>query len=155
MEILLQRKYPKNTYTIGKISIDGSTPICDALEDKDRGLTQSMPTSEIYKKKCYGSTAIPRGRYRINMNTVSPKFKNRKWAIPYGGIIPRLEGVPAFDGVLIHPGNTPADTYGCILPGWNTVKGKVMNSTKAFDMLMKDYFLPAKARNEEIWITIV
>ena len=153
MELYLHRKYPRANYTIGKLSIDGIY-ICDTIEDTDRGLNQSMTYLEIAKKKVYGKTAIPKGRYRIDMNTVSPKFKYRAWAKPYGGKLPRLMGVTGFEGVLIHVGNTEAESLGCVLVGWNTVKGKVTNSTKAFKMIMDNYLLPAKERKEEIWITI-
>lgn len=71
------------------------------------------------------------------MNTVSPKFKDRVWAKPYGGKLPRLENVPGYEGVLIHVGNKPADTLGCILVGQNKVKGQVINSTATFNKLME------------------
>ena len=62
--------------------------------------------------------------------------------------------MPAFDGVLIHPGNTQADTLGCILPGENKVKGKVVNSAMAFYRLMDAHLLPAYRRGEKITIEI-
>lgn len=126
----------------------------DTLEDKDRGIIQSMPTTEIYKRKVYGSTAIGAGRYKIRMDIISPKFKKRSWAAPYGGRLPRLEDVPGFDGILIHVGNSPADTNGCVLIGYNRVKGKVVDSAKAFKALMDNYLVPAAQRGEEIWITV-
>lgn len=149
MKILLKRVAKLPTYTIGRIYIDDQY-ICDAIEDCDRNLNQNMSLAEIQKKKVYGETAIPTGTYKVTMNVVSPKFQNRSWAKPYGGKIPRLIGVPGFDGVLIHPGNTAQDSLGCILPGENKVKGKVVNSTIAFNKIM-GILLNAK---DEITITI-
>ena len=50
MNILVKRIAKRTTYTIGKLYIDGKY-FCDTIEDKDRGLTQNMPLSEIKKKK--------------------------------------------------------------------------------------------------------
>ena len=101
MELKVKRKAFEKDYTIGKLYIDG-VAYCDTLEDCDRGLTQDMPLEEIQAKKVYGKTAIPTGTYEIDMNTVSPKFKDRSWAKPYGGKLPRLVNVPGYEGVLIH-----------------------------------------------------
>ena len=120
IEILVKRIAKKPNYTIGKLFINGVF-FANTLEDTDRGLTQSMSEDEIKKKKIYGQTAIPTGTYKVDMNTVSPKFKNRSWAKPYDGKLPRLVNVPGFDGVLTHPGNLPQDTLGCLLVGKNDV----------------------------------
>lgn len=148
MKLLLKRIARKDTYTIGKLYIDDEY-ICDTLEDPDRGLNQCMSIDQINKTKVYGNTAIPTGSYSINMNIVSPKFKNRSWAKPWNGKLPRLEDVPGYEGVLIHVGNTSKDTLGCILVGENKVKGQVINSTNTFNKLMK---LLTKQKN--ITITI-
>ena len=89
MKLLLDRIYKGPNYTIGKLYINGVYE-CDTLEDVDRGLTSQMSLDEIKSKKIYGNTAIPTGTYIVNMNTVSPKFKDRIWAKPYNGILPRL-----------------------------------------------------------------
>lgn len=136
MELLLKRIAKKSTYTIGKLYIDGEY-FADTLEDKDRGLTQDMDLEDILRIKVYGETAIPTGTYRIDMNTISPKFKDRSWAKPYKGKIPRLLDVPGFDGVLLHPGNTANDSLGCVLVGNNTQVGKVLNSQAVFKRLMQ------------------
>lgn len=135
MKLLLKRIAKRDTYTIGKLYIDGKY-FADTLEDPDRGLTNSMSREQIAKIKVYGETAIPTGTYNIDMNTVSAKFKNRSWASPYKGKIPRLQNVPGYEGVLIHPGTTSKDTLGCILVGKNTSKGMITQSQATFHQLI-------------------
>lgn len=153
MELKIDRRYKGTEYTIGSLYVNGSY-FCDTLEDTDRGINSSMNLVEITKKKIYGKTAIPKGTYNVDMTTVSPKFKNRSWAKPYGGKVPRLLSVPGFDGVLIHPGNTASDTSGCILVGKNTIVGRVTDSTVTFHNLIKK-LLEARTKGEDISITIV
>ncbi len=136
MNLLIKRIAKKDTYTIGKLYIDGIY-FSDTLEDRDRNLNQSMSKDQIAKIKVYGETAIPTGTYNINMNIISQKFKDRSWAKPFGGKIPRLENVPGYSGVLIHPGSTVKDTLGCILVGKNTVKGMLTKSQITFKELMQ------------------
>ena len=135
LNLTLKRIAKQPTYTIGRLFINGEY-FCDTIEDCDRGLTSDMTTEDILKRKVYGQTAIPTGVYKINMDIVSPKFKNRIWARPWDGKLPRLTNVKGFDGVLIHVGNTAEDSLGCILVGLNKVKGKVINSTATFNKLM-------------------
>lgn len=153
MNIIVERAWKKDTYTIGKLIIDGKR-ICETIEDKDRGLTDNMSVDEIKKKKVYGETAIPAGTYTISMAVISPKFKSRAWAKKYGGIVPRILNVKGFDGVLLHPMNTAKDSYGCIGMGRNTAVGKVTNSTYWFYYIMDNYLIPAKNRKEVIQLTI-
>ena len=112
-----------------------------------------MTIEEIKKKKVYGQTAIPYGTYEVNMNVVSPKFKDRSWAKPYDGKLPRLMNVPGYEGVLIHVGNKPEDTLGCLLVGQNKIKGQVVNSTATFHELMEK-LTEAHEIGEKISITI-
>ena len=153
MELKIKRKAFEKDYTIGKLYIDG-VAFCDTLEDCDRGLTQEMPLEEIKAKKVYGKTAIPTGTYDIDMNTISPKFKDRSWAKPYGGKIPRLVNVPGFDGILVHPFNNASESLGCIGCGKNSIKGMITDSTRTFHTLMSKFLLPAKVKGERITITI-
>ena len=154
MELTLERRWTKADYTIGAFFVDGVRHH-ETLEPTDRGLTQDMPISKIRRIKVYGKTAIPKGRYKVDMNTVSPRFKNRIWAKKYNGIVPRLLSVPCWSGELIHPGNTVEDTLSCILVGQNKIKGGLVRSQETYMRLMDDYLWPAKLRDEEIWITIV
>lgn len=150
MELLVQRRYKGAKYTIGTLFINGEK-FCDTLEDVDRGLSCELPEAENIRRKIAGETAIPAGTYHVAMDIVSTKFRYKSWAQPYKGKLPRLLSVPAFSGVLIHPGNTQADTEGCILVGQNKEVGKVINSQATFHKLM-DVLLKAK---EEITITIL
>lgn len=131
MKLELIRRYRKSGYTIGSLLVDG-VKFCDTLEPTDRGLTSSMTLQEIKAKKVKGKTAIPTGVYHIDMDTVSTRFKTKAWARANNGIVPRLQGVKGFVGVLIHVGNSVADTEGCILVGRNTEVGKVTQSVKAY-----------------------
>lgn len=152
MELLLSRDYKKDNYTIGRLYINNKL-FSNTIEDRDRGLSSSMNELQIKSLKVYGETAIPIGTYEIDMNTISPKFKDKSWAKPYGGKIPRLLNVKGFSGVLIHPGNTSKDSLGCVLIGLNTKVGIVTNSTEYFHKLMKE-LLEAKLKGEKITITI-
>lgn len=153
MILKLDRKYLKERYTIGALFVDGRY-FCDTIEDRDRGLDASMPLNKIRRAKVDGETAIPRGNYLIDMDTVSTRFKGRAWAIPYGGKPPRIIAVPCFSGVLVHPGNDEGNTSGCVIVGENRVRGKVVNSVSCFRRLMDEFLVPAHERGEEIRIEI-
>lgn len=156
MELKVKRIFTCNSYTIGKLYIDGEY-FCDTIEDTDRGLTSDMTEEEIKEKKVYGETAIPLGTYNITMNVKSPKYSNfnkYKWAKPYDGYLPRLENVKGFEGILIHLGNSASSSSGCLLVGYNTIKGRLTSSTVAFQKLMDNYLWKAKENNEQITITI-
>lgn len=101
-------------------------------------------------------TAIPYGTYEITMDIQSPKYSNftkYPWSREFDGYLPRLRDVPHFEGILIHVGNKAEHSSGCILVGENKVKGQVLNSTKTFQRLMREYFIPAK--NEKITLEII
>ncbi len=134
MDLLLRRIARRETYTIGKLYIDG-VYFCDTIEDKDRGLRQELPASVNAAKKRKGVTAIPTGRYQVILNIKSPKFSKKKAYEFCDGYLPRLLNVPAFDGILIHIGNKAEDSEGCILVGKNTVVGMVTESTVTFKKL--------------------
>lgn len=153
MKITIDRKWKKDTYTIGRLYVNGIL-FCNTLEDKDRGLKQTDSLTSIRSKKIYGETAIPTGVYKIDMETASPKYSAVKWYKDLcKGKMPRLKNVPGFEGVLIHPGNTALDTLGCILVGKNTVVGKLTESKDVFAKLYKQ-MKAAYDKKEEIIIEI-
>nr|DAG03486.1 MAG TPA: hypothetical protein [Ackermannviridae sp. ctUml7] len=134
MLLEVKRLYKKDTYTIGVLMVDGEK-FSDTLEDKVRDLKS--------EKKVYGETAIPAGKYKVVMS-MSSKFKR---------VMPYLEKVPQFTGIMIHPGNTIKDTLGCILVGENKKKGQLVNSRKYSDELNKR-INEAIERKEQVWIEV-
>lgn len=153
MEVKLKRIARKPTYTIGRVFVNGAR-FCDSVEDRDRGLQQSMTPAEIVSIKVPGETAIPAGRYRIDMDTYSSRYGGVQFYKDLcGGCLPRLVNVPGYAGVLIHAGNTAADSAGCIIVGENKAVGMVLNSRVTLTKLY-NAMKAAHAAGEEIWITI-
>ena len=115
MRLELHRRKRTDTATFGELFVDGVFE-CLTLEDVVRA----------DGVKVWDATAIPAGTYKVILN-MSPRFKR---------IMPRLLGVPMFDGILIHKGNRSAETHGCILVG-TTIAGPdlLTHSTEAFDKL--------------------
>lgn len=149
MELELKRIAKRDTYTIGHLYVDG-VRFCDTLEDADRGLDQKMSLAVLKARKRKGITAIPTGRYRVTLGVKSPKYSKRPQYDFCEGYVPRLINVPAYDGILIHIGNYPQDTEGCILVGRNTKVGAVLQSTETF----KKLYATLKKSTENIYITI-
>lgn len=148
MEIEIERRWKRPGYTIGVVGVDGKrlgdgARWCSSLEDTDRGLSQGMGEAETRRRKVAGRTAIPTGRYGVRV-TYSPRFGKR---------LPLVEGVPGFEGVRIHAGNTAADTAGCILLGENTARGKVLNS-RYWTGRMQALIEAAEKKGERVWIEI-
>lgn len=146
MKLLLQTIAERTGYTIGRLYVDGAY-FCDTLEPQVRDLSKAM--------KIPGKTAIPAGTYTILMNVFSSRFGYQSFYLTYanGGKLPRLYRVPQFEGVLIHCGNTAADTEGCILVGKNKEVGKVLDSRLTFRRLYEK-LMEAYRRNEVITITV-
>jgi hypothetical protein len=101
--------------TIGELLVNGEHE-CFTLEDVVR-----PPDAP----KVFGETAIPYGIYSVVI-TYSPHFQRD---------LPLLVGVPQFEGVRIHPGNTAADTEGCLLVGVGRGNATITGSRVAFEAL--------------------
>ena len=128
LHLTLIRKWKKSDYTIGQL-FAGGRMICNTVEDADRNLNMYMSEKEINKIKIAGETAIPVGTYKLAV-TQSPRFGRK----------------------LIEVLNE--DSAGCILPGNNTEKGKVTNSTK-FEELLTSMVDGAISNGEEAYLTII
>jgi hypothetical protein len=131
MKLQVKRVYLGEEYTIGRMYIDYEDGadyqyFCDTLEDIVRDTNKDGDLQEPGETKVYGETAIPYGTYTIIIT------KHLKWGID----VPYLTDVKEFTGVLIHMGSTPVQTLGCILVGFNTIKGQLTDSTNTFKKLM-------------------
>lgn len=130
MKLKVLRTLGTQGCTLGTMSVDGKFQ-CYTLED------------EVREEKIYGETAIPAGEYRVIVNH-SPHF-NRE--------LPLLLNVPGYEGVRIHPGNTAADTLGCILVGASKGATSITQSVVAFTALF-DVIQNAIAQGEDVWISL-
>ena len=118
--LTLNRIAKRADYTIGRLEDENGVKICDTLE----------PTWRNYKGgelKVPRKSAVPEGTSPVVV-TKSKKF---------GKYLPLLVGVPGFEGIRIHSGNTVNDTEGCILVGQNLIKGKVLLSRLTLEKLMR------------------
>ena len=132
MRLIFTRHARRADYTIGRLEDENGMKVCDTLE----------PTWRDYKGgelKIPKKSAIPECTYRVVV-TKSQRFQK---------YLPLLVGVPGFEGVRIHAGNTSRDTEGCILVGQNLQVGKVLWSRITLEKLMK-----LIENEKEIYLTI-
>ncbi len=119
IELRVFRTDLRPMHTLGIMDFNGEY-FCHTLEDTDRKL-ETNPTGKVY-----GETAIPRGKYVVVVD-FSHRFKMD---------MPHVLGVPLFDGIRIHPGNTDKDTHGCILVGDIRTHNGIGQSRVAWARLM-------------------
>lgn len=133
MQLKLTRTHLLPDATLGILDVNGSFE-CFICEDTVRPPGVKAP----------GATAIPAGRYEVTI-TFSARFQRP---------LPLLLNVPMFEGIRIHPGNTAADTEGCLLPGktCNIEAGTVMSSVAAFNPLFDK--IKAALEREKVFIEI-
>jgi|SRR5271165_3343777 len=131
MDLTVKRWPSDAVSTEGQMFIDG----------QPFGYTLENPVRDV---KIMDHTAIPAGRYQVSIG-MSPHF---------GRLMPRVLNVPNFTGVLIHMGNIPRDTEGCILVGWQRGTDMVGDSDAAFNQLY-DQINDAINAGEQVWLTIL
>lgn len=97
--LVLERKIRFPDRTLGVLKMNGLY-FCNTLEPTYRNYAKG-------ERKVKGKSCIPAGTYSIELKK-SYKFRDYR---------AYLLDVPMFNGVLIHEGNSPKDTAGCILLG--------------------------------------
>ena len=147
LNIIITRKHFLPNCTIGTLEVKyEDVPICpiyicDTLEP------HTIDWSK--EKKVKGKTAIPCGRYKVTYR-LSMKF---------GRKMPFLENVPNFEGIMMHWGNHPRDSKGCILVGHNphvskdVIAPRLVASRTSFYLLEK-YIMKAFEKNEPVYVEV-
>ncbi len=125
--ITLRRKVVAAGFTLGVLTM-GTVSLhqYNTVEDTVRNLSNCTQTT--CTGKIAGKTAIPAGRYEIR-DTYSPRFKKH---------VLELIGVPGFQGVRIHSGNTADDTEGCLILGLKGTEIGVAESRSAMTQFNAD-----------------
>lgn len=145
IELLNTRKWYTDRSTEGELYLDGAFE-CWILEDRSRRLFSDMPFADLVSTKVPGETAIPTGRYRIELYN-SPK---------HGPDTLQLVGVPGFTNIQIHIANKAEELLGCMAPGndrtasdddWIGQSGVALKALKA-------KVIPRMKAGEECWITV-
>lgn len=105
MKLFLERMGLGRKSTLGRVYL-GNEPVCWTLEDARRHM------------KVPGETCIPAGTYMVTLRTEGGFHGRYLKAYPkmHRGML-WIRDVPGFEWVLIHRGNTPADTKACVLTG--------------------------------------
>lgn len=139
MKLTLERQIAALTCTLGSLFVDDEFE-CFTLED----VVREIPNVPVERWKIPGKTAIPAGTYPVQL-TFSNRFRK---------VMPQLIDVPGFAGIRIHPGNTDADTEGCILLGTEIGHESILRSRDAYAAFLAK-LEKAIANGEAVTIEIV
>ena len=132
-ELKIARRWFSKESTIGELISPPGYLLAFTLEDH-------CPSPYV---KTPGKTCIPPGRYQV-VRRPSKRFAPRQML--------RLLEVPQFEGVLVHEGNTAADTEGCIIVGKARMLDKVLYSVDALRFV--DEAIDQYLAKGDVWVTI-
>lgn len=127
MEIQVKRFTSDADTTISQIFVDGQF-VCFGLED------------EFRVKKVENETRIPAQKYGVGVRTAGKHHLQymKRFQEFHKGML-HILNVPNFEYILIHCGNTHADTSGCLLVGMGAVTDpenmSISNSVTAYKKL--------------------
>jgi hypothetical protein len=117
INLLLIRDTFSKESTIGELFINGER-ICDTLENPWRDNQRNI-------------SCIPEGEYPVRL-----RLARESASRDYLHLL--VQDVPNRDWVLVHRGNFPSQTKGCVLVGLGTQQDVVNNSVLAMDLLIKE-----------------
>ena len=129
MKLILARIFSGEDSTVGILGVDDK-PFCFTCEDEKRLV------------KVHGETRIPAGTYQIKYRDVGGMVKRYQARYPWHQGMLHLQDVNHFTNIYIHPGNSEADTLGCILVGNGATLngaggGSISHSRDAYAALYK------------------
>jgi len=109
MPLIVDRFISDSDTTVSRVSLDGSF-VCFGLEDEFRA------------DKVADETRIPAGEHPVGLRTAGKHHLQYKQQFPeMHRAMLHVQDVPGFEFILIHSGNTQADTSGCLLVGSGAV----------------------------------
>lgn len=139
MKIEVNRIVSDSDTTLSIVSVDGKFE-CFGCEDEYR------------ETKLAGETRIPEGSYPVGIRAVGGFHTRYASKFPkfHRGML-EVQNVPNFEYILIHVGNTDADTAGCLLVGTGafaeTNNMSIQASVKAYTKLYQKVIDEAIAGN--------
>ena len=117
IELLLVRDTFSDKSTLGELFVNGER-ICDTLENP-------------YLDNKKNISCIPEGEYEVRL-----RYPRESGTRDYLHLL--IQEVPDRTFILVHIGNSPSETQGCVLVGLGTTQDYVNNSRLAMDLLMKE-----------------
>ena len=117
INLLLIRDTFSKESTIGELFLNGER-ICDTLENSWQDNQRNI-------------SCIPEGVYPVRL-----RLPRESGTRDYLHLL--VQEVPNRDFILVHRGNFPSQTQGCLLVGLGTEQDVVNNSVLAMDLLIKE-----------------
>jgi len=117
INLLLIRDTFSDKSTLGELFLNGER-MCDTLENP-------------WKDNQRNISCIPKGNYKVRL-----RLPRESASRDYLHLL--VQDVPNRKWILVHRGNFPSQTQGCILVGLGSEQDIVHNSTLAMDLLIKE-----------------
>ena len=117
INLLLIRDTFSKVSTLGELFLNGER-MCDTLENPWQDNQRNI-------------SCIPEGEYPVRL-----RLPRESGTRDYLHLL--VQDVPNRDFILVHRGNFPSQTQGCLLVGIGTEQDVVHNSVLAMDLLIKE-----------------
>lgn len=151
MEILIKRIYMKEDCTVGCLQILHRGYLCDTLEPHAIAWENKPLIGQKAGKLVKGKTAIPEGRYRVEI----------RYSKTYKRMLPFFIDVPQFKSVVLRAGKRAKLSRGDIIIGHLIPPGighpadnPLLADSRRILTALIEQIAEATNRGEEIWLTI-